>query len=170
MCSRCGSQSHRSAECCKPFLAVSCAYCGKSGHSKASCPKAAFDDREQRRAAFEQRRAADKAAFEEREQRRAADKAAFEEREQRRAAGKAALEERQQRRAAGQAAFEERQQRRAERAEATKSWTATRDTDVCSIASTECSTASTASTVADLPPCSFCGAKRVEPKQKRFAN
>merc|ERR1711948_231478 len=106
-CSRCGSQSHRAAECCKPFLAVSCAYCGKSGHSKASCPKAAFD---------------------------------------------------------------ERQQRRADRAEAAKSWTATRDTDICSIASTDCSTASTASTVADLPPCSFCGAKRVEPKQKRFAN
>merc|ERR1712060_331386 len=127
-------------------LAVSCAYCGKSGHSKASCQKAAFDER------------------------RAADKAAFGEREQRRAAGKAAFEERQQRRAAGQAAFEERQQRRAERAEATKSWTATRDTDVCSIASTDCSTASTASTVADLPPCSFCGAKRVEPKKKRFVN
>merc|ERR1712151_1276730 len=75
MCSRCGSQSHRAAECCKPFLAVSCAYCGKAGHSKASCQKAAFDERQQRRAAFEERRAADKAAFEEREQRRAADKA-----------------------------------------------------------------------------------------------
>merc|ERR1712061_573123 len=110
--------SHRAAECCKPFLAVSCAYCGKSGHSKASCQKRAFDER----------RAADKAAF------------------------------------------EERQQRRAERAEAAKSWTATRDTDTCSIASTDCSTASTSSTVADLPPCSFCGAKRVEPRQKRFAN
>merc|ERR1712048_391145 len=144
------------AECCKPFLAVSCAYCGKSGHLRASCPKAAFDERQQRRTAFEERRVADKAAFEEREQRRAADKAAF--------------EERQQRRAAGQAAFEERQQRRAERAEAAKSWTETRDTDICSIASTDCSSASTASTVADLPPCSFCGAKRVEPRQKRFAN
>merc|ERR1712187_228964 len=141
-CSRCGSQSHRVAECCKPFLAVSCAYCGKSGHSKASCPKAAFDERQQRRAAFEERRAADKAAFEEREQRRAA----------------------------GKAAFEERQQTRAERAEAAKSWTATRDTDICSIASTDGLTASTASTVADLPRCSYCGAKRVEPKQKRNAN
>merc|ERR1711933_88902 len=130
-CSRCGSQSHRAAECCKPFLAVSCAYCGKSGHSKASCPKAAFDERQQRRAAFEERR---------------------------------------QRRAAGKAAFEERQQTRAERAEAAKSWTATRDTDICSIASTDGLTASTASTVADLPRCSYCGAKRVEPKQKRFAN
>merc|ERR1712151_572417 len=100
----------------------------------------------------------------------AADKAAFEEREQRRAADKAAFEEREQRRAAGKAAFEERQQRRAERAEAAKSWTATRDTDTCSIASTDCSTALTASTVADLLPCSFCGAKRVEPRQKRFAN
>merc|ERR1712066_773248 len=78
---------------------------------------------------------------------------------QRRAADKAAFEEREQRRAAGKAAFEERQQRRAERAEAAKSWTATRDTDTCSIASTDCSTASTASTVADLPPCSFCRAK-----------
>merc|ERR1711897_63690 len=132
----------RAAECCKPFLAVSCAYCGKSGHSRASCPKAAFDERQQRRTALEERRAADKAAF----------------------------EERQQRRAAGQAAFEERQQRRAERAEAAKSWTETRDTDICSIASTDCSTASTASTVPDLPPCSFCGAQRVEPKKKRFAN
>merc|ERR1719512_52180 len=55
-CSRCKSYSHLSKDCTsKPFIRVFCAHCNRPGHSMEACPKKAFEEREEKKKASEER-------------------------------------------------------------------------------------------------------------------